>query len=58
MNVVPRLLQDFSWATIASFSANEIGELIMLILMSVGLVAAAVYGVYIGLFRRKRGGEN
>ena len=58
MNVVPRLLQDFSWATIASFSANELGERIMLALMSLGLVAAALYGVYVGLFRRKRGGES
>ena len=56
MNVVPRLLQDFSWTTIQSFSANELGELIMLGLMSLGLVAAAAYGVYIA-FRPKRGGK-
>ena len=57
MNVVPRLLQDFSWATIASFSGNELGELIMLTLMALGVVAALLYSVY-RLFRRKRGGEN
>ena len=58
MNTIPRLFQDFSWATISSFSTNELAELVMLGLMSVGLVAAVAYGVYIGLFRRKRGGEN
>ena len=58
MNTIPRLFNDFSWATLSSFSANELGELVMLALMSVGLVAAVVYGVYIGLFRRRRGGEN
>ena len=58
MNTIPRLFNDPSWATISSFSANELTELVMLALMSVGLVAAIIYGVYIGLFRRKRGDEN
>lgn len=58
MNTIPRLFQDPSWATISSFSTNELTELVMLALMSVGLVAAVTYGVYIALFRRKRGGEN
>ena len=52
MNVVPRLFSDPSWATIASFSGNELIEFIMLSVMSVGLIAAACYGIYIGLFRR------
>lgn len=55
MNIVPRLLDNFSWATIASFSTNEIIELVMLSLMSAGLIAAACYGIYIGLFRRHEG---
>ena len=54
MNIVPRLFQDPTWATIASFSTNELIELVMLSLMSVGLIAAACYGIYIGLFRRSR----
>ena len=49
VNIVPRLLQDPSWATIASFSTNELIELIMLTVMSVGLIAAACYGIYRGL---------
>ena len=53
MNVVPRLFTDPSWATIASFSGNELIEFIMLSVMSAGLIAAACYGIYIGLFRRK-----
>src|SRR5215213_1288052 len=50
MNIVPRLFQDPTWATIASFSTNELIELVMLSLMSAGLIAAACYGIYIGLF--------
>ena len=58
MNTIPRLFHDPSWSTISSFSANELTEFVMLALMSLGLVAAIIYGIYIGLFRRKRGGEN
>lgn len=54
MNTIPRLFNDLSWATLSSFSTNELAELVMLTLMSVGLVAAVIYGVYIALFRRKR----
>jgi hypothetical protein len=54
MNIVPRLFQDPTWATIASFSSDEMIEFVMLSLMSVGLIAAACYGIYVGLFRRSR----
>ena len=49
MNIVPRLFQDPSWATILSFSTDERIELIMLSLMSVGLIAAVCWGIYRGL---------
>lgn len=58
MNTLPRLFQDFSWATIASFSGSELTEFIMLTALSVGLVGAVIYGVYIGLFRRKQNGSD
>ena len=49
MNIVPRLFQDPSWATILSFSTDEKIELVMLTLMSVALIGAACYGIYRGL---------
>lgn len=52
MNTIPRLFEHPTWETIASFSANELTELIMLALLSVGLVAAVVYGVWLALRRR------
>ena len=48
---------DPSWQTIRSMSGGEIVELVMLGLMSVGLLAAGIYGVYIWLFPRKRAGD-
>lgn len=54
MNTVPRLLDNPSWATIASFSANEMIELAMLAVLSVGLVAAVAYGIYVSISRRGR----
>jgi hypothetical protein len=57
MNTIPRLFMDPSWQTIRSMSGGEIVELVMLGLMSVGLLAAGIYGVYIWLFPRKRAGD-
>ena len=57
MNTLPRLFQDPSWATISSFPANELIEFVMLAVLSVGLVAGILYGVYAGVFRRKQNGS-
>ena len=49
MNVVPRLIDNPSWATIASFSGNEMVEFAMFVVLSVGLIAAVCYGIYAAL---------
>ena len=54
MNTLPRLLDNLSWATIASLSANELIELAMFAVLSLGLVAAVCYGIYAGITRRDR----
>ena len=52
MNTIPRLFDRPSWDTIASFSSSELTEFVMLAVLSVGLVAAVVYGVWLALGRR------
>ena len=54
MNTIPRLFMDPSWATIRSMSSGELVELTMLGVLSLGFVAACVYGIYIWLFPRNR----
>jgi hypothetical protein len=51
MNTVPKLIDNPSWATIASFTANELAEFGMFAVMSIVLIAATAYGIY-SLFRR------
>ena len=46
MNTIPRLFEHPTWETIASLSGNELAEFIMLALMSVGVIAAVIYGIY------------
>jgi len=55
VNSITRLFMDPSWEMIRNLPANDLMELIVLGLMSVGLLAAALYGIYLGLFRRNRG---
>ena len=57
MNSLPRLFMDPSWEMIRSLPTNDLIELIVLGLMSAGLLGAAIYGIYLGLFRRDRGDE-
>ena len=52
MNVVPKLIDNPSWATIASFTPSELGEFAMLAVMSLVLSGAAAYGIY-SFFRPK-----
>ena len=52
MNTIPRLFEHPTWDTIASFSGSELTEFVMLAVLSVGVVAAVVYGVYLALRRR------
>jgi len=52
VNTIPRLFEHPSWDTIASFSGNELIEFIMLAVMSVGVIAAVVYGIYLALRRQ------
>jgi nitrate reductase NapE component len=52
MNTIPRLFEHPTWDTIASFTQSELTEFIMLALLSVGLVAAVGYGVWLALRRR------
>jgi hypothetical protein len=54
MNTIPRLLFEPSWVTIRNMSGSELFELAMLGMLSVGFVAAVLYGLYLWLFRRKR----
>jgi hypothetical protein len=57
MNTIPRLFMDPSWETIRNMSGGELVELVMLGVLSVGVVAAMVYGIYIWLFPQKRAGD-
>ena len=57
MNTIPRLFLDPSWETIQNMSGSELFELGMLGVLSIGLVAAVLYGLYLWLDRRKRTGE-
>ena len=54
MNVVPKLIENPTWATIASFTPNELVEFSMFALLSIGLIAAVAYGIF-SAFRRKPG---
>jgi hypothetical protein len=56
LNIVPRLIDNPTWATIAGFSANELVELAMFVLLSTGLVVAVAYGIYRAM--RHRGQED
>ena len=58
MNTIPRLFLDPSWETIRNMSGGDLFELAMLGVLSVGLVAAVLWGVYIWLFPRKRAGRD
>jgi hypothetical protein len=58
MNTIPRLFLDPSWETIRSMSGSELVELLMLGVLSAGLVAAVLWGLYVWLFRRKRADED
>ena len=55
MNIVPKLIDNPSWATIASFRANELGEFAMMIFFCVVLIGGAAYGIYSAL--RRKGGR-
>lgn len=52
MNTIPRLFEHPTWDTIASFSGNDLVEFIMLAVMSIGLIAAVIYGIYLAVRRR------
>lgn len=52
MNTIPRLFENPTWETIASFSGNELAEFVMLAVLSLGLVAGVIYGVWLSLRRR------
>ena len=52
MNVVPKLIDNPTWATIAAFTPNEMVEFAMFALLSIGLVAAVGYGIYSTLVKR------
>lgn len=54
MNVVPKLLDNPSWATIAAFNGTELMEFGMFVFMSIALVAGVAYGMYSAL-RGNRG---
>jgi hypothetical protein len=58
MNTIPRLFLDLSWETIRSMSGTELVELVMLGVLSVGFVAAVLWGLYLWLFRRKHAAED
>lgn len=54
MNSIPHLFMNPTWDTLAKLSTNELTELIVLGLMSIGLIGVAGYGIYTLLFRRHR----
>ena len=53
MNSIPILFMNPTWETLAKHSTNEIVELVMLGVLSIGLIATVTYGVYSALFRRE-----
>ena len=46
MNVVPKLIDNPTWATVAAFSPNEMVEFAMFAVLSIALVGAVAYGIY------------
>ena len=56
MNTIPRLFNNPSWQTIASFSLDELIEFSMLMVLSIGLIAIVAYWIVRGalaLWRRR-----
>ena len=53
MNSIPLLFMNPTWETLAKLSTNEIVELVMLGVLSIGLIATVSYGIYSVLVRRE-----